>query len=73
MNLLRSQTQFQGWRNKSSVMKAQTGELEEATEAVVLDIKLLGESVSKAVDFHLMHIIFFAAYPCASVYVSEIH
>lgn len=72
MNLLRSQTQFQGWRNKSSVMKAQTGELEEATEAVVLDIKLLGESVSK-VDFHLMHIIFFAAYPCASVYVSEIH
>lgn len=54
-------------------MKAETGELEEATEAVVLDIKLLGESVSKAINFNLMHIIFFAAYPCASVYVSQIH
>nr|XP_046229380.1 laminin subunit alpha-4 [Scatophagus argus] len=40
----RLQTQFQGWRNKSSVMKDQTGELEVATEAVVLDIKQLGES-----------------------------
>ncbi|XP_073348955.1 laminin subunit alpha-4 [Pagrus major] len=37
----RLQTQFLGWRHKSSVMKAQTGELEEATEAVVLDIKQL--------------------------------
>ncbi|KAG7508232.1 laminin subunit alpha-4 [Solea senegalensis] len=40
----RLQTQFQGWRNKSSAMKAQTGELEEATSTVVLDIKQLGES-----------------------------
>lgn len=40
----RLQTQFQGWRNKSSVMKAQAGDLEEAAEAVVLDIKQLGES-----------------------------
>lgn len=39
-------TQFQGWRNKSSEMKAKAGELEEATEAVVLDIKQLGESES---------------------------
>ncbi|XP_070705268.1 laminin subunit alpha-4 [Pempheris klunzingeri] len=42
----RLQSQFEGWRNKSSVMRAQTGELEEATEAVVLDIKQLGESES---------------------------
>ncbi|XP_060907248.1 laminin subunit alpha-4 [Labrus mixtus] len=42
----RLQTQFQGWRNKSSVMKAQAGDLEEAAEAVVLDIKQLGESES---------------------------
>ncbi|XP_034555452.1 laminin subunit alpha-4 isoform X2 [Notolabrus celidotus] len=40
----RLQTQFQGWRNKSSVMKAQARDLEEAAEAVVLDIKQLGES-----------------------------
>ncbi|XP_041661405.1 laminin subunit alpha-4 [Cheilinus undulatus] len=40
----RLQTQFQGWRNKSSSMKAQAGDLEEAAEAVVLDIKQLGES-----------------------------
>lgn len=38
------------------MMKAQTGELKEATEAVVLDIKQLGESVSDAFIFHLMHI-----------------
>ncbi|KAM7367556.1 hypothetical protein PAMP_013845 [Pampus punctatissimus] len=37
------QTQFQGWRNKSSVMKAQTGELEASTENVVVEIKHLGE------------------------------
>uniref|UniRef100_A0A8C4EVD9 Laminin, alpha 4 n=1 Tax=Dicentrarchus labrax TaxID=13489 RepID=A0A8C4EVD9_DICLA len=43
---LRLQTQFQGWRNKSSVMKAQAAELEEAKDAVVLDIKQLGESES---------------------------
>ncbi|XP_034999448.2 laminin subunit alpha-4 [Hippoglossus stenolepis] len=42
----RLQAQFQGWRNKSSAMKAQTGELEEATDAVVLEIKQLGESES---------------------------
>ncbi|XP_034756843.1 laminin subunit alpha-4 [Etheostoma cragini] len=42
----RLQTQFLGWRNKSSVMKDQTGELEKATDAVVLDIKQLGESES---------------------------
>ncbi|XP_028253494.1 laminin subunit alpha-4 [Parambassis ranga] len=40
----RLQTQFHGWRNKSSVMKGQTGQLEEASEAVVLDIKQLRES-----------------------------
>ncbi|KAF3844257.1 hypothetical protein F7725_013598 [Dissostichus mawsoni] len=41
---LRLQTQFQGWRNKSAVMKAQAGELEKNTDAVVLDIKQLGDS-----------------------------
>ncbi|XP_060947763.1 laminin subunit alpha-4 [Limanda limanda] len=40
----RLQAQFQGWRNKSSAMKAQTGDLEDATDAVVLEIKQLGES-----------------------------
>lgn len=52
--LLSSQTQFQGWRNKSSVMTAQAGDLEEAAEAVVLDIKQLGESVSTTphLSFH---------------------
>uniref|UniRef100_UPI0037E8F82A laminin subunit alpha-4 n=1 Tax=Semicossyphus pulcher TaxID=241346 RepID=UPI0037E8F82A len=42
----RLQTQFQGWKNKSSVMKTQAGDLEEATDTVVLDIKQLGESES---------------------------
>ncbi len=37
-------------------MKAKTGDLEEATEAVGLDIKQLGESVSKAIIFHVTHI-----------------
>lgn len=55
IHLVCSQTQFRGWRNKSSVMKAQAGELEEAMEAVVLDIKQLGELVSKSVIFHLLH------------------
>lgn len=45
------QTQFQGWRNKSSVLKVQAGELEEATRDVVSDIKLLRKSVSEAVNF----------------------
>ncbi|XP_010769728.1 laminin subunit alpha-4-like [Notothenia coriiceps] len=45
---LRLQTQFQGWRNKSAVMKAQAGELEKNTDAVVLDIKQLGDSVRRA-------------------------
>ncbi|XP_041831758.1 laminin subunit alpha-4 isoform X2 [Melanotaenia boesemani] len=40
----RLQTQFQNWTNKSSVMKAQTDELEGATDTVVSDIKELGES-----------------------------
>ncbi len=52
VDLICFQTQFQGWRNKSSVMKAQSGELEEASDAVVLEIKQLGESVSKATIFH---------------------
>ncbi|KAM4633602.1 laminin subunit alpha-4 [Polymixia lowei] len=39
----RLQTQFLGWRNKSSVMRTQTGELEEATDAVVSDMEQLGE------------------------------
>ncbi|KAF7645862.1 hypothetical protein LDENG_00196930 [Lucifuga dentata] len=38
----RLQTLFLGWRNKSSVMRTQTGELEDATDAVVSDIKQLG-------------------------------
>ncbi|XP_049913643.1 laminin subunit alpha-4 [Epinephelus moara] len=42
----RLQTQFQGWRNKSSVMKEQTEELEKAADDVGLDIKQLGESES---------------------------
>lgn len=54
IQLLYLQTQFQGWRNKSSAIKAQTGELEEATDTVVLDIRQLGESVSKVI-FHFMH------------------
>ncbi|XP_023286258.1 laminin subunit alpha-4 [Seriola lalandi dorsalis] len=45
----RLETQFQGWRNKSSAMRALTGELEDATNAVVLDIKELGESESVVV------------------------
>uniref|UniRef100_A0A3Q2PAI5 Laminin subunit alpha 4 n=1 Tax=Fundulus heteroclitus TaxID=8078 RepID=A0A3Q2PAI5_FUNHE len=36
------QRQFQVWRNKSSVMKGRTDELEEATDNVQLDIKELG-------------------------------
>ncbi|XP_072218909.1 laminin subunit alpha-4 [Leuresthes tenuis] len=40
------QMQFQGWKNKSSVMKTQTDELEWATDTVVVDIKELGESES---------------------------
>ncbi|KAK2856644.1 hypothetical protein Q5P01_005379 [Channa striata] len=40
----RLQAQFQGWRNRSSLMKEQAGELEEATNSVVLDIKPLAES-----------------------------
>ncbi|XP_031717419.1 laminin subunit alpha-4 [Anarrhichthys ocellatus] len=40
------QAQFQGWRNRSSLMKPQTGELEKATDTVVVDIKQLGESES---------------------------
>ncbi|XP_047430027.1 laminin subunit alpha-4 [Mugil cephalus] len=42
----RLQTQFHDRRNKSSVMKTQIGELEEATDAVVLDIKQLRKSES---------------------------
>uniref|UniRef100_A0A668A1C6 Laminin, alpha 4 n=2 Tax=Myripristis murdjan TaxID=586833 RepID=A0A668A1C6_9TELE len=42
----RLQAQFLGWRNKSSVMRSQAGELEEATDAVVSDIKQLGEMES---------------------------
>ncbi|KAM3861119.1 laminin subunit alpha-4 [Diretmus argenteus] len=36
-------THFLGWRNKSSVMRTQTAELEEATQSVVSHIKELGE------------------------------
>uniref|UniRef100_A0A3Q1IK94 Laminin, alpha 4 n=1 Tax=Anabas testudineus TaxID=64144 RepID=A0A3Q1IK94_ANATE len=36
--------EFQGWRNRSSAIKAQTGELKEATDSVVLDIEQFGES-----------------------------
>ncbi|KAM9355320.1 laminin subunit alpha-4 [Pholidichthys leucotaenia] len=40
----RLQTQFQDWRNRSSVMKDQTSELEDSTDVVVLEIKQLGKS-----------------------------
>ncbi|XP_055362152.1 laminin subunit alpha-4 isoform X2 [Betta splendens] len=40
----RLQRKFQGWRNSSSAMKVQTGELEQATESVVTDTNELGES-----------------------------
>ncbi|XP_034383476.1 laminin subunit alpha-4 [Cyclopterus lumpus] len=40
------QTQFKGWRNGSSLMKAQTRELEKAMDTVVVDIQQLGESES---------------------------
>ncbi|CAK6968191.1 laminin subunit alpha-4 [Scomber scombrus] len=40
----RLQIQFQGWRNKSSVMNSQASDLEDNTNDVVLDIKQLGES-----------------------------
>ncbi|XP_040920787.1 laminin subunit alpha-4 isoform X2 [Toxotes jaculatrix] len=51
----RLQTQFQGWRNKSSAMRAQAGELEEATATVVEDIRQLGlsESVMEALGNRL--------------------
>ncbi|XP_056150589.1 laminin subunit alpha-4 [Lampris incognitus] len=39
----RLQSQFLGWRNKSSVMRTQTEELEADTEAIVLDIEEMGE------------------------------
>lgn len=42
----RLQTQFQDWKNKSSVMKTQAAELEEAMNTVVLDIRQLGQSES---------------------------
>lgn len=54
--LLHFQGEFQGWRNRSSAIKAQTGELKEATDSVVLDIEQFGESVSKVIIYHLMHI-----------------
>lgn len=52
---LRLQAQFQGWRNKSSVVKVHAGELEEATKSVVSDIKLLrkAEAVVKVLGHHL--------------------
>ncbi|KAM9840767.1 laminin subunit alpha-4 [Aulostomus maculatus] len=40
----RLQMQFQGWRNKSSVMKVQTGDLEDATDDLVSHINQLGDS-----------------------------
>ncbi|CAG5950506.1 unnamed protein product [Menidia menidia] len=42
----RLQMEFQRWKNKSSVMKAQTDDLEWATETMVLDIRELAESES---------------------------
>lgn len=39
-------------------MRAQTGELEETTEAVMVDIQLLGESVSKVIKLLLTHNIY---------------
>lgn len=58
--MLSLQTQFHNWRNKSSVLKTQTGELKESAEAVELDIKQLGELVSKLIIFHSVYIQFFA-------------
>ncbi|XP_076027108.1 laminin subunit alpha-4 [Genypterus blacodes] len=51
----RLQTQFLGWRNKSSVMRTQTDLLEETTDAVVSDIKQLVamESVVEALGSQL--------------------
>ncbi|XP_054900576.1 laminin subunit alpha-4 [Poeciliopsis prolifica] len=40
------QRQFEVWKNKLSVMKGKTSELEEAADAVVVDINALGESES---------------------------
>ncbi|KAM4713583.1 laminin subunit alpha-4 [Anableps anableps] len=40
------QRHFQVWRNKSSVMKGQTDELEEAADTVLVDIRELGDSES---------------------------
>lgn len=42
------QTQFRAWRNRSSGVKVQAGQLEEATSSVVSDIKLLRKAVSEA-------------------------
>lgn len=41
---VRLQAQFLDWKNKSSLMEAQTSDLETATEAIVSDMELLGES-----------------------------
>ncbi|XP_061099693.1 laminin subunit alpha-4 [Conger conger] len=43
----RLQTQFVGWRNKSQKMRAQTGELEAATAALVFDMNRLGKKETK--------------------------
>uniref|UniRef100_A0A3B4FWQ8 Laminin subunit alpha 4 n=1 Tax=Pundamilia nyererei TaxID=303518 RepID=A0A3B4FWQ8_9CICH len=40
------QSGYRVWRNKSSVMQAQTEELKEATDVLVLDIRELGKSES---------------------------
>ncbi|KAG7244185.1 hypothetical protein INR49_004258 [Caranx melampygus] len=45
----RLEAQFQSWTNQSSAMRDQAEELEKATNAVVTDIKQLGESESVVV------------------------
>lgn len=56
IKLLGLQSEFQGWRKRSAAIKMQIGELEVATDSVVVDMRQFGESVSKVIIFHLMHI-----------------
>ncbi|XP_064196061.1 laminin subunit alpha-4 [Anguilla rostrata] len=44
---IRLQAQFVGWRNKSKMMRTQTGELEEATAALVSDMNRLGKKETR--------------------------
>ncbi|XP_072532796.1 laminin subunit alpha-4 isoform X2 [Salminus brasiliensis] len=58
---LRLQAQFVGWRNKSSVLRRQTGDLEEAAAVLLSDMELLTlqeddvASVGRQVDEETLH------------------